>query len=93
MISQLMTRILGINWKTTSAGILALVAVAGKLLLAYRTKDIEAILSNGQEVFLDLNLIAIGIGLIKAKDNNTVGAGDAAVKVHDDGTQQTVTRG
>jgi hypothetical protein len=89
MISKLMTRILGVNWQTTSAGVLALIAVAGKLLLAYRTKDVEAILSNGQEMFLDLNLIAIGIGLIKAKDNNTVGAGTTAVKLHDDGTQQS----
>lgn len=81
-MSDLLTRLLGINWKTTLAGWTAIVAVFGRLVAAWRTKDISAILTDGQELLLDISILLAGVGLIKAKDGNTTGAGPDARKVH-----------
>jgi hypothetical protein len=81
-MSSLLIKFFGINWKTTILGWSAIVALIGKIGLAWRTKDIAAILNNGQELLLDISILLGGIGLIKAKDGNTVGAGTSAIKIH-----------
>lgn len=81
--------LLGVNWKTTLAGITALVAAFGRIALAWKTKDFAAILTDGQLMLATLLSVAIGLGLIKAKDQNVTGAGPNAAIVHSDGTRET----
>lgn len=73
--------ILGLNWKTTLAGLSVIVAAIGRIALAYKTKDFGAILTDGQLVLSTVISIIAGLGLIKAKDQNVTGAGPAAVNV------------
>jgi uncharacterized membrane protein len=82
--------LLGINWKTTLAGITMIIAVVGKILLAYRTKDFATIFSNGQEMIVDVTLLLGALGLIKAKDGSTTGVGANAVSVDSSGTGTNV---
>jgi hypothetical protein len=90
-ISGILIKLVGFNWKTTLLGLAAISSVVGKILLAWRTKDIVAVFSNGQDLMLDVGIVLGGIGLIKAKDANTVGAGVSAAKVHDDGSISSAT--
>lgn len=78
--------ILGINWKTTLAGITVIIAAVGRIVLAYRTKDFGAIITDGQLVISTVLAIVAGLGLINSKDGNTTGAGTGAKKVESDGT-------
>jgi hypothetical protein len=79
-------KLLGINWKTTLAGLAVIAAAAGRVLVAYRTKDFSAIVTDGQLIFETLGILLAGLGLIKAKDQNVTGAGPGATNV-DTGTQ------
>jgi hypothetical protein len=81
----MLQKILGINWKTTLPGILAIIAVVGKIGLAYRTKDFGAIFSNGQELITDITVVLAGIGLIAAKASNVTGVGTQAATVDENG--------
>lgn len=81
----MLKKLLGINWKTTLPGILAIVAVAGKIGLALRTKDLNAIFSNGQELIMDITVVLAGVGLIAAKASDVTGVGAAAAKVDESG--------
>jgi hypothetical protein len=89
-MGSIFQKLLGINWGTTLAGIAAIVAVIGKILLAYRTKDFSAIFSNGQELFADISLLLVGLGLIAAKDRNVTGVGSVAKTVDSSGTVTNV---
>lgn len=73
--------LLGLNWKTTLAGITVIVAALGRIALAYKTKDFGAIFTDGQLVLSTLVGIIAGLGLIKAKDQNVTGAGPTALNV------------
>lgn len=53
-LNTLLVKIAGVNYATTLSAIGLLTVLAGKLLLAYRTKDIAQILSSGQELTVDL---------------------------------------
>lgn len=70
-----------INWKTSLAGLLAIIGVVVKLLADLRTKNLGAIFTNLQELFPLVVTLLVGLGLMNAKDNNTVGAGNNAKKV------------
>lgn len=80
-----MDKLLGINWKTTLAGIAVIVAAGGRILVAYRTRDFESILTDGQLLLETLSLVIVGLGLAKAKDQNVTGTGSAAATVNDSG--------
>lgn len=77
---SLMQQIAGVNWKTTIAGIGVLVALVSKILLELRTKDFSSLITSVNELVPDISAVLIAIGLLSAKDNNTTGAGDSAVK-------------
>lgn len=79
-------KLLGINWKTTLAGITAIVAACGRIAIAYRTKDFEALLTDGQLVMETVIALILGLGLLKAKDQNVTGTGTAAKSVDSAGT-------
>ncbi len=81
----MLKKILGINYQTTLPGILAIVAVLGKILAEYRTRDFGAIFSSSQELFTDITLVLAGIGLITAKAANVTGVGTQAATVTDSG--------
>jgi dipeptide/tripeptide permease len=74
-------RLLGINWRTTLAGVGVIVAAVGRLVLAYRTKDIEAMVTDSQLVFETIGMLIVGFGLAQAKDQNVTGTGTSAKTV------------
>ena len=82
---ELINKILGLNWKTTLAGISVIVAALSRIVLAYRTKDFETIITDGQMVLTTLIAVLTGLGLIKAKDQNVTGTGAKAAIVNDAG--------
>lgn len=79
-------KLLGINWKTTLAGIMAIVAALGRIAVAYRTRDFESIFTDGQFVLTTAFGIIVGLGLLKAKDQNVTGVGAVAKAVDSEGT-------
>lgn len=81
----MLDKILGINWKTTLAGLAAIVAAFGRIAVAYKTRDFEAILTDGQLVMETIITLIIGLGLLKAKDQNVTGVGAVAKTVDSSG--------
>ncbi len=77
----MLKKILGINWKTTLAGLTALVAVAAKITSDIKTKDFVSVITDLQSLLAEVAGVGIGIGLLVAKDNDTTGAGKEAVKI------------
>lgn len=82
----MLNKLLGLNWKTTLAGIAVIVAALGRIALAYKTKDFGAIFTDGQLVLSTLVGIIAGLGLIKAKDQNVTGTGATAKALNSSGT-------
>lgn len=82
----MLDKILGINWKTTLAGLAAITAAFGRIAVAYRTRDFEAILTDGQLVMETVIALILGLGLLKAKDQNVTGTGTVAKSVDSAGT-------
>lgn len=82
----MLKKVLGLNWKTSLAGITVITAAVGRIALAYKTRDFESIFTDGQLILTTVVGIAAGLGLIKAKDQNVTGAGPTAAIVHSDGT-------
>jgi hypothetical protein len=89
-MGAILQKILGLNWGTTLAGITVIVAAVGRIVLAYRTRDFEAIFSDGQLVLTTLTAILAGLGLISAKDRNVTGAGITAKAVDSSGVVTNV---
>lgn len=85
-----MQRLLGINWKTTLAGITVLIAAVGRIIAAYRTKDFGAIFGDAQLVIETIGTVLIGLGLLSAKDSNVTGAGTTAKAVDSSGVVTNV---
>jgi hypothetical protein len=56
------------NWKTTSAGILAIVGGLARAYFAYQSGQI-----NEEAIMTTATAILTGIGLIMAKDSNVTG--------------------
>lgn len=80
------TKILGINFKTTLAGLVSLMAIVAALLAAWKAKDFQAIWDNLPLLFTALGVVAAALGLIKAKDQNVTGTGTTAKAVDSTGT-------
>lgn len=80
------TKILGINFKTTLAGIGSLAAIAAAIIAAWKEKDFQAIFDNLPLLFTALGVVIASLGLLKAKDQNVTGAGPVAVTVTADGS-------
>lgn len=78
-------KLLGINWKTTLAGISAIIAAVGRIAIAYKSRDFAAILQDGQLIIETITMIILGLGLLKAKDQNVTGTGTAAKSVDSTG--------
>lgn len=86
-MSGLFTKLLGLNWKTTLAGITAIIAAISRIAVAYRTRDFQAIFNDGQLIIETIGVLIVGLGLMTAKDQNVTGVGTAA-KVVDTSTGQ-----
>lgn len=71
-------KLLGINWKTTLAGITSLMAIAGAMFAAWKAKDFQAIFDNMPLFFTALGVVITALGLMKAKDQNVTGTGATA---------------
>lgn len=82
---SVVTRILGINFKTTAAGLASLMAIGAAIIAAWRTKDFATIFDNLPEFFVALGVVITALGLLKAKDQNVTGAGTVAKVVDSDG--------
>lgn len=85
-MSSFFAKLLGINWKTTISGIMVIVALVGKVIVAVKTKDFGGAYTIFQELIPDVIALLVALGLLNAKDNNTTGAGEASKKVESDGT-------
>jgi hypothetical protein len=81
----MLSKLLGINWRTTLAGFAVIVAAVGRIAVAYRTKDFQAILSDGQLILETVGILIAGFGLLTAKDQNVTGTGTAAKSVDSSG--------
>jgi hypothetical protein len=69
-MNQVMTKILGVNWKTTLAGIAAFLSgVPGFVNALTAWGNHQAV--NWREVLVSVALAAIGAGLAAAKDGTT----------------------
>lgn len=80
-----MSKLLGINYKTTLAGLAVIAAAVGRIAVAYKTKDFAAIFADGQLILETVGLLLAGLGLLKAKDQNVTGTGTAAKSVDSSG--------
>lgn len=78
-------KLLGINFKTTLAGITALLAVGAAIIAAWKSKDFKAIFNNLPTLFTTLAVVLTALGLIKAKDQNVTGTGSGARSVSSEG--------
>lgn len=81
----MLTALLGVNWKTTLAGLSVIVAGLGRIVLAWKSRDFESVLTDGQLLLSTLIAVLAGLGLVKAKDQNIIGAGATAKTVDSDG--------
>lgn len=70
--------LLGLNWRTGLAGWTVILAAIGRIGLAWKARDFNAIMEDGQLILTTVLAIATGLGLIKAKDQNVTGTGTAA---------------
>jgi hypothetical protein len=89
-MGSLFQKILGINWKTTLAGIAVVIAAVSRIAVAYRTRDFEAIFTDGQLILETLGILLAGLGLLRAKDANVTGVGTAAKAVDSSGVVTNV---
>lgn len=85
-MGSIITKLLGINWKTTLAGVTVIVAAIGRIGVAYKTKDFQAIFTDGQLILETVGMLIAGFGLLKAKDENVIGTGATAKAVDSSGT-------
>lgn len=81
-----LSKLLGINYRTTILGVGVIFAAAGRVMLAYRTRDFESLANDGQLIAETVATILAGLGLFIAKDSNVTGVGTQAKTVGSDGT-------
>jgi hypothetical protein len=79
-------KILGINWRTSLAAWATIMAAVGRIAVAYRTRDFQAIFTDSQLIFETIGLLLVAFGLMKAKDQNVTGTGTTAKAVDSSGT-------
>ncbi len=83
---NILNRIFGINYRTTILGIGVIVAAAGRIGLAYKTKDFTAIANDGQLIMETAGGVLAGLALLFTKDAKVTGAGTLAKTVDSTGT-------
>lgn len=81
-----LSKILGINWRTTILGAGVIFAAVGRVGLAYKARDFESLANDGQLIAETIAAILAGLGLFIAKDSSVTGAGTQAKTVESDGT-------
>lgn len=81
----MLKKLLGINWKTTLPGILAILAVVGKIINDFRTKDFGQVFENVNNLIPLITGLLVGLGLIAAKASDVTGVGTQAAKLEDNG--------
>lgn len=81
----MLNKLLGINWRTSLAAWSAIVAAIGRIIIAWRAKDFQAIFTDGQLIFETVGLLLVALGLMKAKDQNVTGTGAVAKSVDSSG--------
>lgn len=88
----MLTKIFGINYRTTILGIGVIVAAIGRIALAFRSKqyDFVALAEDGQLIMTTLVALLGGFGLFIAKDANVTGAGSQAKTVDSTGAVTNV---
>jgi len=77
----MLQKLLGINYQTTLTGLLVIIGLIVKIIAALKVKDFSTVFTDVKEIVPDIIALLTGLGLLAAKDYNTVGAGDAAKKV------------
>lgn len=89
---NIFAQILGLNWRTTILGIGVIVAAAGRIALAFRSKNFDFVLlaEDGQLIATTLAALLAGAGLLIAKDAKVTGAGAQAKSVDNSGTVTNV---
>lgn len=80
-MSPWLIKLLGINWGTTLAGLSLIAAAVGRIGVAWKAKDFQAVFTDAQFVLSELAIILTAFGLIAAKDRNVTGAGTQAKAV------------
>lgn len=81
-----LSKLLGINWRTTILGVGVIFAAVGRIMLAYRARDFESLANDGQLIAETIAAILAGLGLFIAKDASVTGVGTQAKTVESDGT-------
>jgi len=91
-MNAFLTRIFGINWRTTILGIGVIVGAGGRILLAFRSKqyDFTALAEDGQLIMNTAGMVLGGLGLWIAKDASVTGAGSTAKSVDGAGVVSNV---
>lgn len=83
-------KLLGINWRTTGAAIIAIGGLAVNVQVAWKAKDFMAVVNNAQMIMLNLGLVATAFGMLSAKDSNVTGVGQQAKAVDSAGSVTNV---
>lgn len=83
-------KLLGVNWRTTFAAIVAIIGLAINIQVAWKAKDIRAVANNAEMIMLNLGLIATALTGLNAKDANVTGAGTQAKTVDSTGAVTNV---
>lgn len=88
----MLSKILGINYRTTILGVGVIVAAVGRIAMAFRSKqyDVIALAEDGQLIATTLGALLMGLGLFIAKDANVTGAGTQAKTVDSTGAVTNV---
>lgn len=83
-------KILGINWKTTLAGLSSIGAIIAAIIAAVKARDFRAVFDNLPLLFTALSVVLTSLGLLAAKDKTVTGVGSQALLVDSTGTATNV---
>lgn len=88
----MLSKIFGINYRTTILGIGVIAGAAGRIALAFRSKqyDFVALAEDGQLIMTTAGAVLAGLGLVFGKSANVVGAGTQAKAIDSTGTVTNV---
>ncbi len=82
-------KLLGINWRTTTGAIIAVLGLAGNIYLSVKKKDFLAAIDSSQMLMANVGLLATTIVGLSAKDASVTGVGSKAAEVDSKGTLTT----
>jgi uncharacterized membrane-anchored protein len=89
-MSQVLTKIFGINYRTSILAVGVIVAAAGRVVLAYKAKDFTALANDGQLIMETAAALLAGLGLFIAKDAKVTGVGSQAKSVDSTGVVKNI---